>query len=170
VHGPGRPSINAHAAYDGDVTHEYVIGLGGIVASGTPGDPGASGPDDASPATAIAWAADRVLAVGSDADVRSISRGDSIFIDLAGCTVTMLPTETAPAALLLLRSGIRALDAAGLVDTLTDSGLLPAGATIEPGSPANLAFWVGEPARLLATVVAGAFTGGDEHHGPFYPA
>jgi hypothetical protein len=152
------------------VTHEYVIGLGGIVASGDPGDPDASGRGAASSATAIAWAADRVLAVGSDADVRSISRGDSVFIDLAGCTVTMLPTETEPAARLVHQSGIRASDAAGLVDTLTGGGLLPAGATIEPGSPASLAFWVGEPARLLATVVAGAFTEGDEHHGPFYPA
>jgi hypothetical protein len=62
------------------VTHEYVIAIGGRIA-------GAHGVDGRV-ATAIAWAADRVLAVGSDDAVRAISRGDSTFLDLGGCAVT----------------------------------------------------------------------------------
>jgi len=143
------------------VTHEYVIGLRGIVAPSAPA---------AGAATAIAWAADRVLAVGADADVRSISRGDSIFLDLAGCTVTPLPDDPARAARLVEASGIPAADASAGVGLLTDAGLLAPDERLEPGSPANLAFWGGDPPHLLATVVAGAFTEGDEHHGPFYPA
>jgi hypothetical protein len=64
------------------MTHEYIIALGGRVHAlrDTAADP--------EPATAIAWAADHVLAVGSDEVVRGISRGDSIFLDLDGCVVT----------------------------------------------------------------------------------
>jgi len=143
------------------VTHEYVIGLNGIIAAVPAGD---------GPATAIAWAADRVLAVGPDAAVRAISRGDSIFIDLAGCTVTPLPDDPARAVRVLEAARIDAADATALVDALADAGLLSEGARLEPGSPADVACWAGNPARLLATVVAGAFTGRDEHLGPFYPA
>jgi hypothetical protein len=143
------------------VTHEYVIGLRGIVGPSAPA---------AGEATAIAWAADRVLAVGADADVRSISRGDSIFLDLAGCTVTPLPDDPARAGRLVETSGISAADATAVVGLLADAGLLAPDERLEPGSPANLACWGGDPAHLLATVVAGAFTEGDEHHGPFYPA
>jgi predicted amidohydrolase YtcJ len=39
---------------------------------------------------AIAWAADTVIALGSDDDVRGISRGDSHVIDLRGATVVAL--------------------------------------------------------------------------------
>jgi hypothetical protein len=65
-----------------EMTHEYIIALGGRVHAppGTQADP--------EPATAIAWAADHVLAVGTDDVVRGISRGDSIFLDLDGCEVT----------------------------------------------------------------------------------
>jgi hypothetical protein len=67
------------------MTHEYVIATGGRIL-GT--DPSAG-----TTPTAIAWAADHVLAVGSDEAVRAISRGDSTFIDLDGCAVTALDTS-----------------------------------------------------------------------------
>ena len=64
---------------------------------------------------------------------------------------------------------------------LVDAGLLGQEAELEPGSPADLAFWGrdmtasvpvsvahGPPGRrLLAVVRSGAFTEGDEHRGPF---
>ncbi len=143
------------------MTHEYVIGLGGIIAAE---------PVGGEPATAIAWAADRVLAVGPDEAVSAISRGDSIFLDLAGCTVTPLPEDPARAVRVLQAAGVGAPGVATLIETLAGSGLLPAGGQLEPGSPADLACWAGNPIRLLATVVGGAFTEHDEHHGPFYPA
>jgi predicted amidohydrolase YtcJ len=59
------------------MTHEYTLLVGGVVL------PGADGPD----ATAIAWAGDTVLAIGSDAEVRAISRGDSHVVDLRGTAV-----------------------------------------------------------------------------------
>jgi len=59
------------------MTHEYTILFGGVVLPG----------GEAPPATAIAWAEDTVLAVGSDTAVRSISRGDSRFVDLHGARV-----------------------------------------------------------------------------------
>lgn len=91
--------------------------------------------------TAIAWAADVVLAVGPDDVVRAISRGDSTFLALDGCVVTPLDP----------------------------------GAVLEPGAPADLAFWgpgsePGAGSRQVALVRAGAFTDGDIHHGPFRDA
>ena len=64
------------------MTHEYVIAVGGrIHVMG----------DEPEATTAIAWAADRVLAIGSDELVRAISRGDSTFLGLGGCLVTAAP-------------------------------------------------------------------------------
>ncbi|HEX5825623.1 MAG TPA: hypothetical protein VFY18_14285 [Candidatus Limnocylindrales bacterium] len=40
--------------------------------------------------TAIAWAADTVIAIGSDDEVRETSRGDSHVIDLRGASVVAL--------------------------------------------------------------------------------
>lgn len=40
--------------------------------------------------TAIAWAADTVIALGSDDEVQGISRGDSHVIDLEGASVVAL--------------------------------------------------------------------------------
>ena len=71
------------------MTHEYIIAVGGRVEAHR----GANA--DVWPATAIAWAADHVLAVGSDEVVRGISRGDSIFLDLHGCVVTAAASEAA---------------------------------------------------------------------------
>ena len=61
----------------GSVTHEYVLLVGGTVVRG-PGAPDAS---------AIAWAAGTIIAIGSDDEVRSISRGDSSVVDLEGAIV-----------------------------------------------------------------------------------
>ncbi len=75
------------------MTHEYTLLVGGrVVRSG--GDP---------EATAIAWAADTILAIGGDEEVRAISRGDSHIVDLAGATV--MPAESG-----------RALEAGGPAD------------------------------------------------------
>ncbi len=68
------------------MTHEYVIALGGSIQGATPGGPAP---------TAIAWASDRVLAVGRDDVVEAISRGDSLFLDLEGRTVRALDVDGA---------------------------------------------------------------------------
>ncbi len=150
------------------MTHEYVIAQGGRV------QPHTLGGDDAEP-TAVAWAADRVLAVGADDLVRSISRGDSTFVDLDGCVVTALPSDLASADTLVREvslSGVLDPDLGGL---FIDAGLLDPDSALEPGSPAELAFWDVGPApagrtHLVAVVRGGAFTEGDEHYGPFSPA
>lgn len=155
------------------MTHEYVIALHGrIEPVGADARAGA--------ATAIAWAADRVLAVGPDGIVRSISRGDSTFLDLRGCVVTALPADPARAEA-LLREVMEVEPARGPADRLVEAGLLDPDSALESGAPADLAFWeaIAEPGtgpegrpvqqgfRLVAVVRAGAFTEGDEHRGPF---
>ncbi len=68
------------------MTHEYTVLVAGTVLAGR-GRP---------PATAIAWAADTILAIGSDTDVRAISRGDSHVVELDGAFVIPLgPGEPA---------------------------------------------------------------------------
>jgi predicted amidohydrolase YtcJ len=62
------------------VTHEYTLLVGGVILPG----------GDAPEASAIAWAGSTVLAIGSDAEVRAISRGDSHFVDLRGAWVIPL--------------------------------------------------------------------------------
>jgi hypothetical protein len=59
------------------VTHLYTLLTGGRVVRG-------GGLPDA---TALAWAADTILVVGSDDQVASASRGDSMRIDLGGAVV-----------------------------------------------------------------------------------
>jgi len=108
------------------VTHEYVIALSGHIRSTS----------SEAEATAVGWAAEAILAVGTDEAVRSISRGDSTFLDLDGCLVTPRDPDD-PAA------------------------------SLEPGAPADLAFW--RDGELVATVEAGHFTEGDAHRGPFPP-
>jgi predicted amidohydrolase YtcJ len=66
------------------VTHLYTLLLGGTVI------PGGGQPD----VSAIAWAGDIVIALGSDEDVRAISRGDSYFVDLRGAVVVPLEEAT----------------------------------------------------------------------------
>jgi hypothetical protein len=95
------------------LSHEYTLLLGGTVLRG------GGGPD----ASAIAWAADTVLAIGSDEEVRAISRGDSRMIDLAGATV--IPVAE------------------------TDTPSWPTDAALEVGGKANLAVLRDDP-RLEA--------------------
>jgi hypothetical protein len=67
------------------MTHEYVILIGGVVAAPVEGYAAPS---------AVAWALDTILAVGGDADVLAISRGDSRVADLRGALVTPAGTAT----------------------------------------------------------------------------
>jgi predicted amidohydrolase YtcJ len=62
------------------VTHRYTLFIRGTVILGR----------DEPDVSAIAWAADTVIALGSDDDVRGISRGDSHVIDLGGASVVAL--------------------------------------------------------------------------------
>lgn len=62
------------------MTHRYTLLIGGTVLSGR----------DEPDVSAIAWAADTVIALGSDDDVRRTSRGDSHVIDLGGASVVPL--------------------------------------------------------------------------------
>lgn len=153
------------------MTHEYVIALGGTIlgASG-------AGRDVGHAASAIGWAADRVLTVGSDEIVRAISRGDSTFLDINGRAVTPLPSDTARAER-LLRAAVAAGSPFRATEVLQRAGLLDPASSLEPGSPADLAFWNLDPEtmtsasaaslRIVAVVRGGAFTEGDEHCGPF---
>ncbi|MEW6223004.1 MAG: hypothetical protein AB1627_00090 [Chloroflexota bacterium] len=154
------------------MTHEYVIGLRGVVLGAVPDAGTPAGPSP----TAVAWAADRMLAVGTDDEVRGISRGDSTFLDLAGCAVMPLPSDVV-AAERLVRAAVARGRPFDPVRLLADAGLLAADATIEVGAPADLAFWTADPATVpasdaatvgvIAVLRAGHFTDGDEHVGPF---
>jgi predicted amidohydrolase YtcJ len=62
------------------VTHRYTLLIRGTVISGR----------DEPDVSAIAWAADTVIALGNDDDVRRTSRGDSHVIDLRGASVVAL--------------------------------------------------------------------------------
>jgi predicted amidohydrolase YtcJ len=65
------------------VTHEYTLLVGGtVIRGGTAAD-----------AQAIAWAHGVILAIGSNAEVRAISRGDSTVIDLGGACVVPLARD-----------------------------------------------------------------------------
>lgn len=68
------------------VTHEYWILVGGTVMRG-------SGQPDS---TAIAWAGDTILALGSDDEVRAISRGDSHVASLSGAVVSPVTSGSDP--------------------------------------------------------------------------
>ncbi len=67
------------------MTHLYTILVGGTVIPGS----------DAPAVSAIAWAGDTVLGLGSDAEMRGLSRGDSWFVDLQGACVVPLGDDDA---------------------------------------------------------------------------
>ena len=82
------------------MTHEYTLLLGATVL------PGGGAP----PCDAMAWAAGIILALGSEADIRAISRGDSYVMALGDRFVVPLlgPLEVgAPADLAVLASDPR---------------------------------------------------------------
>jgi hypothetical protein len=139
------------------MTHEYVIGLRGRI------EPVG---DQTAPATAVGWAADAILAVGSNANVRAISRGDSTFLDLQGCHVTPLPDDIEAAIGAMRSEGGTADPQHDVGSRLVSEGMLPADSVIETGSPADLAFW-DDDGELLAITRDGQFTRGDPKHGPF---
>jgi predicted amidohydrolase YtcJ len=62
------------------VTHLYTILVRGTVLPSR----------DAPPVAAIAWAGDTVIGLGSEAELRDLSRGDSDFVDLGGAFVVPL--------------------------------------------------------------------------------
>jgi predicted amidohydrolase YtcJ len=68
------------------VTHRYTLLVGGTIL------PGGGLP----PCTAIAWAEGTVLALGTDDQVRSASRGDSDLVDLRGAFVVPIGPDAAP--------------------------------------------------------------------------
>lgn len=88
------------------MTHEYTLLLGATVLPG----------DDRPACEAIAWAEDTILALGGDAEVRAISRGDSHVLTYPGAFVVPLdrPLEVGgPADLAVLAADPRAAPAGG---------------------------------------------------------
>jgi hypothetical protein len=106
------------------MTHEYTILVGGVVVRGQ-GEAGA---------TAIAWAADTILAIGSDAEVLAISRGDSHVVGLHGAFVAGAsgpPMVGGAADLDVLDEDPRA-GASGEPRALIRAGRLVAGSLLDP--------------------------------------
>ena len=102
------------------MTHEYTLLIGGTVI------PGGGEPD----VTAIAWAEGTVLALGSDTDVRALSRGDSYVVDLRGAVVVPLGRDPEPGwpTEATLEIGGRA-DLA-ILDERSPGGMEPAGSVV----------------------------------------
>lgn len=106
------------------MTHLYTLLLGGLVL------PGSDLPD----ATAIAWAEGTILAVGTDEEVRAVSRGDSQILGVGGAVVIPLGTDGQPR--------------------------WPADAVLEVGGPADMAVLRrdprgGRPLDVMAVIRAG---------------
>lgn len=76
------------------MTHEYTIATGGSVITAD----SSNAPTPTAPTTAIAWAAGTVLAVGTDTEMRALSRGDSVFLDLGGAVVSATDPAGGPVA------------------------------------------------------------------------
>jgi predicted amidohydrolase YtcJ len=88
------------------VTHEYTLLVGGTVI------PGDGGPD----VTAIAWAEDTILAVGTDQEVLAISRGDSHLVDLQGAWVVPLAPDADGGRVVAAGPGGAVLEVGGRAD------------------------------------------------------
>jgi hypothetical protein len=118
------------------MTHRYSLLVGATILPGQ-GEP---------PRTAIAWAEGIVLALGTDDQIRAISRGDSELFDLRGAFVVPLGAD--------------------------DMVAWPPLATLEIGGPADLVILSvdprdgrGEPSRVVGVirgghVVRGSLPGG----------
>jgi len=101
------------------MTHEYTLLVGGIVRA-----------RDDVPATALAYAHDTVVAIGSDDAIRGTSRGDSRVVELNGRIVAPIPASEGalevggPATFVVL-----APDGVGVVAVVLDGraveGMLP---------------------------------------------
>lgn len=154
----------------GAVTHEYTILYDTTVLTG----------DEACPrATALAWAADTILAVGEATAVRAISRGDSRFMALPGRSITLAP-DRPEVVERGLREAVSRGDKAGveaILAELGERGERGPARRVEIGEPADLAIWSGDPTvlapgeagrlRLEAVVRRGRFTQGDPISGPY---
>jgi predicted amidohydrolase YtcJ len=116
------------------MTHEYTLLLGGTILTAP----------DAPPASAIAWAEGFVLAIGSDASVRGISRGDSTTFELAGRFVVPLGPDGAPP--------------------------WPPVGRLEVGGPADLAVLASDPRPAGAAAPLAVVRGGRLVAGSFGPA
>jgi len=143
------------------VTHEYTILYDATVLTGDEGCPRA---------TALAWAADTILAVGETATVRAISRGDSRFIALPGRLITLLP-DRPEAVERSLREAVGLADASAadlILASLHRPGPKDPVRRLDIGEPADLAIWSADPTtlapgeagrlRLEAIVRGGRFT------------
>ncbi len=93
------------------MTHQYTLLLGATILPGL----------DARPASAIAWAEGTVLAIGSDDEVLSISRGDSTIVRTRRAWIVPLGAEPEPT--------------------------WPPDATLDVGGSADLAVLDGDPRR-----------------------
>jgi predicted amidohydrolase YtcJ len=126
------------------VTHRYTLLVGGTVI------PGRDEPD----VTAIAWAEDTVIALGSDDEIRGVSRGDSHLVDLGGATV--VPLGVGP-------------DACWPVDTILEVGGRADLAVLRRDPRAAGVAAGQEPGPLAVVrrgrVVAGTLPGGDRGRG-----
>jgi hypothetical protein len=98
------------------MTHEYTLLVGGVVRPG----------GGRAEATALAYAHDTVLAVGSDDEVRAISRGDSHVVNLAGRVVI-------PGGGVVLEPGARA--SFRIVDATAALAVVVDGHVVEGGLP-----------------------------------
>jgi hypothetical protein len=97
------------------VTHEYTLLVGGVVRTG-PGLPEAS---------ALGYAHGTVLAVGSDREVRAISRGDSRVVELRGRLVLPAgPATLEPGS----EASFRVLDPTGSEIATVERGRVTRGA------------------------------------------
>ena len=102
-----------------------------------------------------------MLAVGTDDGLRVDSRGDSTFLDLHGCVVTALPEDLERADALVREATAGSVPEVDVGALLMDAGLLGREATLEPGSPADLAFWCGDATANMPISVATVRQGAD---------
>jgi hypothetical protein len=131
------------------VTHEYTLLLGATVLPG----------GDAAPCEAVAWAAGTILALGSEAEIRAISRGDSHVMAFPGRYVLPLGDTLevgSPADLLVLADAPRTGGEAGRPVVVIRGGHVVEGAA-DPARPPDPADATGaaEPDDPVGEAAAG---------------